>query len=87
MHVYRYEKHLDNRCAALVSRGPRAPRAAQDCKPCMVNELRLMSPLIMARGAQVSRAARLSNTPLAARFIGRFRPFGGSHSRAQKLET
>ncbi len=56
MYVYKYENYLDNRCAALVWRGPRAPRAKQECKPCMGNELRLMSLLSMARGAQVSRA-------------------------------
>ena len=57
----KFEKSIDNRCAALVSREPRAPRARQNCKPCMVNTLRLMSPLTRARGAQVSRAAREPN--------------------------
>ena len=54
----KYEKSFDNCCAALVSREGRAPRAGQDCKPLRVNGLRLMSLLIMARGAHVSRAAR-----------------------------
>ena len=53
-----YEKPFDNRCAALVSREPRAPRAGHHRKPLMGNALRLMSLLSMARGAQVSRAAR-----------------------------
>jgi len=56
--VNKYEKSFDNHCAALVSRKRRAPRAGQDRKPWLANELRLMSLLIMARGAQVSRAAR-----------------------------
>ena len=59
------EKSLDNRCAALVSREPRAPRAGQDGKPCMANGLRLMSLLSRARGAQVSRAARGSYAPFS----------------------
>ena len=54
----KYEKSFDNCCAALVSRERRAPRAERHRKSCMVNELRLMSPLTTARGAQVSRAAR-----------------------------
>ena len=58
MDVSKYEKSLDNRCAAPVSRERRAPRAGQNCKPFMTNGLRLMSLLIRARGAQVSRAAR-----------------------------
>jgi len=57
----KYEKSLDNRCAALVSREDRAPRAGEDRKSFMANELRLMSLLSKARGAQVSRAARESN--------------------------
>ena len=58
MDARKYENSLDNRCAALVSRECRAPRAGLDRKPCTGNRLQLMSPLIMARGAQVSRAAR-----------------------------
>jgi len=58
MDVREYEKSLDNRCAALVSRKGRAPRAGRDRKACIVNGLQVMSLLIMARGAQVSRAAR-----------------------------
>ena len=54
----KYEKSLDNRCAALVSRERRAPRVGQDRKSRMVNGLRLMSLLSRARGAHVSRAAR-----------------------------
>ena len=61
MDASKYEKSLDNRCAALVSREGRAPRAGWNCKPCRVNGLRLMSLLSRARGAQVSRAARGSN--------------------------
>ena len=61
MDASKYEKSFDNRCAALVSREGSAPRAAQNCKPCMHNRLRLISPLRRARGAQVSRAARGSN--------------------------
>ncbi len=58
MDARKYEKSFDNRCAALVSRERRAPRAGQDRKRCMANDLLLFSLLIMARGAQVSRAAR-----------------------------
>jgi len=58
----KYENSLDNWSASLVSREPRAPRAGQDRKPCMVKELRLMSLLIRARGAHVSRAAHEYNT-------------------------
>jgi len=54
----KYEKSIDNRCAALVSREPRAPRARPNCKSCTIKSLPLMSLLIRARGAQVSRAAR-----------------------------
>ena len=61
MDVGTYEKSFDNRCAALVSRDGRAPRAGQNRKTCRVNGLRLISLLSMARGAQVSRAARGSN--------------------------
>jgi len=57
----KFEKSFDNRCAALVSRERRAPRARRDRKSCIDNRLRLMSPLSRARGAQVSRAARGSN--------------------------
>jgi len=67
MNKRRYEKSLDNRCAALVSREPRAPRAGEDRKPFTVNELRLMSPLTVARGAQVSRAAREHPMPFSGR--------------------
>jgi len=56
--MHKNEKSFDNRCAARVSREPRAPRAGQDRKPYMDNGLRLVSPLIRARGAHVSRAAR-----------------------------
>jgi len=59
MDVNKYEKSLDKCCAALVSRWPRAPRADHERKPFMGKDLRLMSHLIRARGAQVSRAARL----------------------------
>ncbi len=76
-----YEKSLDKRCAALVSREPRAPRAGQNCKSHKVNGLRLMSLLTRARAAQMSRADPGSNTPLAARFIGRFLPFATSQER------
>ena len=55
------EKTFDNWSAALVSREARAPRAGQDRKPCMVNELRLISLLIMARRAGVARRARAQN--------------------------
>ena|GEM_PF-2126592 len=58
MGASKYENSLDNRCAAMVSREPRASRARQNCKPCMANGLRLVSRLIRARGAHVSRAAR-----------------------------
>jgi len=58
MGASKYEKSLDNRIAALVSREGRAPRAGQDCKPCMVNGLQLVSRLSNARGAHVSRTAR-----------------------------
>ena len=58
MGASKYEKSLDNRSAALVSREGRAPRAGQDCKPCMVNGLQLVSRLSNARGAHVSRTAR-----------------------------
>jgi len=58
MDVDKCEKSIDNRCAALVSRERRAPRARQNRKPCMANGLRLMGLLSRARGAQVSRAAR-----------------------------
>jgi hypothetical protein len=61
MDVIKYEKSLDNRCAALVSREGSAPRAGHNRKPFIDNGLRLISLLIMARGAQVSRAARGSN--------------------------
>jgi len=61
MDADKYENSFDNRCAALVSRAGGAPRAGQNRKPCMVNGLRLMSLLIRARGAQVSRAARESD--------------------------
>jgi len=54
----KYEKSVDNRCAALVSREPRAPRARQNRKSCTINRLPLISFLTRARGAQVSRAAR-----------------------------
>jgi|GEM_PF-5022506 len=60
-----YEKSLDNRRAAMVSRERCAPRARQDCNPCELNELRLISLLIMGRGAQVSRAAREPNAPIS----------------------
>jgi len=75
------EKSFDNRCAALVSREGRAPRAGQDRKPCGVKGLRMMSPLIRARGAQVSRAARSSKFPLsrpACRALSPFRGVGGA---------
>ena len=92
MDINKDEKSLDNRCAALVSRGPRAPRAEQNCKPFMGKELRLMSLLSMARGAQVSRAARPAlsavegwvNLPFSRPV---HRALSGSHSRGQKLET
>ena len=58
MDVGKNEKSLDNRSAALVSREGRAPRAGLDRKPWMANGLRLVSLLIRARGAHVSRAAR-----------------------------
>ena len=51
MDASKYEKSFDNRCAALVSREGRAPRAGRNCKPCTVNGLRLMSLLSRARGA------------------------------------
>jgi len=87
------EKSLDNRCAALVSREGRAPRAKQDRKRCTVNRLCLVSLLIRARGAQVSRAAREHivhlSAPLAARpavslsnlFFGRYHSFAASQER------
>ena len=65
MDVSKYEKSLDNRCAALVSRERRAPRAGQNCKPCTINGLRLMSLLSRARGARVSRAARGPKVPFS----------------------
>ena len=77
----KYENSLDNWSAALVSREPRAPRAGQDRKPCMVKKLRLMSLLTRARDAHVSRAARDLNAPLAARLVGRFLPFAASQER------
>ena len=82
----KYEKTLDNWSAALVSRESRAPRAEQDRKPCRAKELRMISLLIIARGAHVSRAARGSNAPLAARFIGRFQPFAASHEQPPSRE-
>jgi len=67
MNAGKYEKSFDNRCAALVSREGSAPRAGQNCKPCMHNRLRLISHLRMARGAQVSRAARGPDVPFSRR--------------------
>ena len=58
MYLYEYEKYLDKCCAMLVSRERRSPRAGQDRKRRIANGLRLVSLLIRARGAQVSRAAR-----------------------------
>jgi hypothetical protein len=73
MDARKYEKLLDNRSAALVSREGRAPRAGQDRKPWMVKELRLISLLIMSRGAQVSRAARRSERAAQAHAAKRHR--------------
>jgi len=81
MNARKYEKSFDNRCAALVSREGSASREGQNCKPCMDNRLRLISPLRMARGAQVSRAAREPDAPLAARLVGRFPIFPASQER------
>jgi len=81
MDASKNEKSFDNRCAALVSRKGRAPRARQDYKPCMGNELRLMSLLTRARGAHVSRAARRSKFRLsrpACRALSPFRGVGGA---------
>ena len=79
MDVQKCEKSLDNRCVAMVSREPRAPRAGKYRKPCMVNGLRMMDVLTRARGAQVSRA--LPKPTLAARFTGTFLPFPASQER------
>jgi len=65
MNAHEYEKSLDNRRAALVSRERCAPRARRDYNRCEVNRLRLISLLIMGRGAQVSRAAREPNAPIS----------------------
>ncbi len=85
MNAIKNEKSFDNRCAAPVSRKPRAPRAGEVRKSSSGNGLRLVSLLIMARGAQVSRAARehfvLFARPLAARFIGRLLRFVASQER------
>ena len=43
-----------------MSRGARAPRAMWSCKPHFINILYVISELIAARGAHVSRAARES---------------------------
>ena len=54
----KYEKSLDNRSAALVSRERRAPRATDECKSFEFNALESTHSTQAARGAQVSRAAR-----------------------------
>ena len=51
MDASKYEKSFDNRCAAMVSREGRAPRAGHNRKYCIVSGLRLISLLIMARGS------------------------------------
>ena len=58
IYLNKYEKSLDNRSAALVSREGRAPRAVRKYKSLFPHALQLISLLIRARGAQVSRAAR-----------------------------
>jgi len=65
MDATKNEKSLDNRCAARVSRERRAPRAGRDCKCRIGNGLQLVSAIITARGAQVSRAARDPNVPFS----------------------
>jgi len=52
------EKSFDNCSAALVSREHGAPPAGRDRKSGMVKGLQLKRLQIIARGAQVSRAAR-----------------------------
>ena len=56
----KYEKSLDNCRAALVSRGPRAPRATDKRKSFVGKVLGSIGPPHAARGAQVSRAARVT---------------------------
>jgi len=74
--MHKNEKSFDNCSAARVSREPRAPRAGQDRKPCMVNGLRLVSRLTIARGAHVSRAARgLERASHAMRLTGTGRDY------------
>ena len=63
MDVSEYEKSFDNRCAALVSREPRSPRAADERKSFGIKELESIARTQSARGAQVSRAARGHNVP------------------------
>jgi hypothetical protein len=63
MRAGKYEKSFDNHRAALVSREPRAPRAADKRKSFAIKTLDLIHRRQTARGAHVSRAARRSNAP------------------------
>jgi len=58
------EKSFDNRCAALVSRERRAPRAANERKSFVLRTLGPTSRPRTARGAHVSRAARGLERPV-----------------------
>jgi len=58
------EKTFDNRCAALVSREPRAPRAGDERKSFAFKTLESTSRPERARGAHVSRAARVLERPV-----------------------
>jgi len=58
MDASKNEKSFDNRCAALVSRKGRAPRARAGRKSFAFNALGPTGARQTARGAQVSRAAR-----------------------------
>ena len=62
------EKSFDNRCAALVSRERRAPRAGGERKSFALKCLEWTDCPQAARGAQVSRAARrvIGNLPRGA---------------------
>jgi len=60
-----YEKSLDNRRAALVSRERRAPRAGHERKSFVLRTLESTNCMQTARGAHVSRAARGSNAPFS----------------------
>ena len=81
MKVYEFEKSLDNRCAALVSRERRAPRAVDERKSFVYQRLGSTHSTQTARGAQVSRAARDPNALFSRPACRALLPFAASQAR------